>query len=238
LDTSAGRAVRPDGHHADDARPGILTRLSPHHLAITIIGVFVALIGVGVLIAVLLIVDVGADASAMTDRHVRYAVAIDAAALHAKAIANDERGFLLSGDEEFVLQSEIRQGLALARFADAIDVSTPESRDAVVDAQAGFERWLASLAAEFDLYRAGQEDVAVAASLAESRELRKEYEASLALAREFAAEGIRTASDSVSSSTLLAIFILVDYLVLAAAIGIALTGIVLRTVKRTAQATS
>src|SRR5687767_6929230 len=163
LETSAGQAVGPDGDHADEARPGILARLSPHHLAITIIGIFVALIGVGVLIAVLLIVDVSADASALHDRHVRYAVAIDAAALHAKAIANDERGFLLSGDEEFVLQSEIRQGLALARFADAIDAATPESRDAVVDARAGFERWLAALSSEFDLYRAGQEDEAVAA---------------------------------------------------------------------------
>ena len=238
MDSSTGRGAGSPGGPVGEVRPGILARLSPHHLAITIVGTFIALIGVGVLIAVVLIADVSADASATTDRHVRYAVAIDAASLHAKAIANDERGFLLSGDEEFVLQAEIREGLALARFADAVDASTEEDRDAVLEAQAGFERWLSAVWAEFDLYRAGETEAAVASSLGESRELRKEYEASLALAREFAQEGIRSASDSVSSSTLLAIFILIDYLVLAVAIGIALTGIVLRTVKRSAGAVS
>jgi methyl-accepting chemotaxis protein len=225
-----------NGNGARPTRVGLLARVSPHHLALTVVGSFVALMGVGVLIALLLIADLSADAAALADRQVRFAVAIDAAALHAKAIANDERGFLLSGDEEFILQMGIREGLALARFADAIDASSDSHRASVMDAQAGFERWLAAVTAEVDQYRSGEEEAAVAASLDQSRELRKEYEASLALAREFAQDGIRDASDSMSRSTLLAMFIMIDYLVLAIAIGIALTGLVLRTVRRSAQA--
>jgi methyl-accepting chemotaxis protein len=212
----------------------MLARLSTHHLTITIVGIFVALLGIGMLIAVFLIANVSSDAASITDRHARYAVAIDAAALHAKAMANDERGFLLSGDEEFALQMDIREGLASARFADAIDAATPRSRDAVVEAQSGFEVWLAAVERSFDLYRAGQQEEAVAISLGESRELRKGYEASLALAREHAHEGIDSASESISSSTTLAIFILVDYLLIALAIGVTLVGILLR-IRRTAR---
>jgi methyl-accepting chemotaxis protein len=221
---------------AREGRPGLVARLSPHHLAITLVGIFVALLGIGVLLASFLLADLGADARTLTDRQIRFAVAIDAAALHAKAIANDERGFLLSGDEEFALQSDIRRGLALARFEDAIDASSGEHRAAVLDAQGGFDRWLAALEAEFDLYRSGEEEAAVDAALDQSRSLRREYEASLVRAQGLAQEGIRSAGDAVSSSSLLAIVVLVGYLLVAAAIGIALTGLFLLAARRATRA--
>ena len=72
--------------------------------------------GVGTLVALLLVANLTVafvilrhveDAIDASERHSEYATAIDDATLNAKAIANHERGYMLSGDEIFVAEIEM-----------------------------------------------------------------------------------------------------------------------------------
>jgi hypothetical protein len=61
------------------------------------VGALLALLAVAVAVAVILIVSLEDDANELSQRHVLYAAAIHEAALSAKGMANDQRGYLLSG---------------------------------------------------------------------------------------------------------------------------------------------
>lgn len=80
-------------------------RLTPDLQVLVGIGGLLGLVAAAVLVAVLLIVGLRNDATALASRQVAYANAVDTAALNAKGIANDERGFLMSGRAEFSTRS-------------------------------------------------------------------------------------------------------------------------------------
>jgi methyl-accepting chemotaxis protein len=82
------------------------------------VGSLLALLAVAVGLAVILIVSFEDDATGDARRHVLYATAINEAALSAKGIANDQRGFLLSGNPEYL--GEIRARTTEARSAFAL----------------------------------------------------------------------------------------------------------------------
>src|SRR5262245_13013790 len=75
----------------------------------------VVLLVIAVAIAITLVVTIGHNAS-QAERQARFTDAVKAAALHAKGIANDERGYLISGYTEFLAQKDGRVELALAAF--------------------------------------------------------------------------------------------------------------------------
>lgn len=85
-----------------------------------------------------------------------YGNAVDAAALAAKGIANDERGFLLSGDATFVTEASARTASARTAFGQAAAAGHTDAERAVIRvAQAQFESWVATVQHEFSQYRAG-----------------------------------------------------------------------------------
>jgi hypothetical protein len=207
-------------------------RLSPDLGLLFGMGSLLALLAVAIVAAVLLIVDLNDDGTQLTDNEIQYATAINAAALNAKAIANDERGFLLSGNPEFVHEVETRTGRARAAFAVAAsEADSDAQRQAVIEANAGFERWLRALRGELATFRAGDRERAVATSLGPTRTLRKRYERLLAHAQELGADAV-LAGSSVSSVSTRSVAILLGYLVVALAIGIVVTGWVVRKVLR------
>jgi len=57
------------------------------------------------------------DETAFNDRAVPYADSVAAAALTAKGIANDERGFLMTGNGRFIEEADRRVQRARASFA-------------------------------------------------------------------------------------------------------------------------
>jgi CHASE3 domain sensor protein len=214
-------------------RLGKRGRLSPDVGVLVGMGSLLALLAVAIVAAVLLIVDLNDDATQLTDSQIQYATAIDAAALNAKAIANDERGFLLSGNPEFVEQLETRTGNARAAFAVALSESDNDAqRQAVIAATAGFERWLRAVRGEIAIYRAGHLERAVATSLGRTRTLRKTYEKSLAHAQDLGVDAVQSARSSVSARSTRSVAILLAYLIVALAIGIGVTGWVVRRVLR------
>jgi methyl-accepting chemotaxis protein len=220
-------------------RPGWLGQLTPE-LRATVVGVAIllALMAAAVVVALLLMLGVG-DEGHLTDSQIQYATAINAAALTAKSIANDERGFLLSGDDQFIKQLDDRTIRARGAFAvAAAEADSREQRAAVRQANEGFEAWIHALHEETDTFQAGNREQAVAASLSSTRAMRKEYEKSLLRAQELGVDAIQSARREVADDATRSLEILLGYLVVALGLGSALAFWMVRRLLRRAQALS
>jgi methyl-accepting chemotaxis protein len=199
------------------------------------VGSLLALLAFAVGLAVILIVSFEDDATDVANRHVLYAAAVHEAALSAKGIANDQRGFLLSGNPEYL--GEIRTRTAEARsgftLAASYAVDDPH-RKAVRESRDGFERWLRVLNGDIAAYRRGEREEAVAASLGSTRQLRKTYEQSLADAYALGVRSIESATQSLSSSASRSVTALLTYLAFALVLGIGVAFWVVRAILRPA----
>lgn len=106
-------------------------------------------------------------------------VHLEDAAVTAKAIANDERGFLLTGDQEFVDEIlERRSKIDSLLDQAAAGVPTQDQRRQVEQVRTEIHAWSEALDAEFALYRTDPE-AATETALETNRELRKTYEDNL-----------------------------------------------------------
>jgi methyl-accepting chemotaxis protein len=186
-------------------------------------------VGIGIAVAVVAVVGSGADA---VERHARYSAAVDAAALHAKGMANNERGFLIDGSESFVGEMEGRAELVRASFSSALESATDEQRSTLLEAREAFERWLDQVEQELALYRSGDEEGAIEMSLGPSRTARWTYEGWLADANSLGVAGFSDATAAVDRASTFSVILLLGYLALAAAIAAALTLWIVRTVLR------
>lgn len=199
------------------------SRVAPEVRTWAAAGTALILLAVGMLMAAIFMTRLGADAADLTERQVRYATALSAAALNAKGIANDERGYLLSGNEEFVAEIDIREDVARDAFAQAAEAAGPDQSRRIVEAYEAFELWLAAVEDEIALYRSGERDQAMDASLGPTRELRKTYEAMLSTVA-LTQSGVPSASAAVSDEATTAIVVLLGFLVAATIIGLVVTG--------------
>jgi methyl-accepting chemotaxis protein len=210
------------------------TRLASDLQVLIGVGSLVALLAVAVGIAVFLIVSLE-DETTNPQRHVQYATAIHEAALSAKGIANDQRGFLLSGNPEYLEEIEARTVEARSAFALAATHAVGAAhREAVEEARVGFDRWLRALQADIRAFQRGFKERAIEASLGSTRQLRKIYEQSLADAYALGVSSIDSANDSVSSSASRSVNLLLVYLALALVVGIAVALWVVRAILRPA----
>lgn len=167
------------------------------------------LLGTGALLVLLVLVGAVALTVLLRtwslDRHlddggVPYAGAVAAAALDAKGIANDQRGFLLTGRQEFVDEIGMRTALARRSFDLAVQAAPdPRHRAAIEQARGGFETWISAVQGEIASYKQGQHAVADAAA-ERDRTLRKAYEESLAAAQSLGTDAIRTGESAEQAS--------------------------------------
>jgi methyl-accepting chemotaxis protein len=213
--------------------PPELQRRLPSAMHVLVgIGGLLVLLAVGVMVAVVLVFDVR-DATRLADRHVEYASAIHVAALNAKAIANHERGFLLSGRREFLNEIETQTPEARAALLTAEHEAVGDSqRSAAYEASAGFERWLLAVEDEIRIFRAGDRRRALKTSLGPTRRLRKDYEATFARAQALGASAVESATSSVSSTSWRSVRILLVYSIIALAFGFAVTVWLVRMIVR------
>jgi methyl-accepting chemotaxis protein len=98
--------------------------------------------------------------------------------LTAKATANDERGYLLTADPEFLTEIEGRLSKVDGHLAEARAAARADQSDYLDELEAGLDAWSGSLQAEFDLY-AQDPDAGIALAFGATRDLRKAYEESL-----------------------------------------------------------
>ena len=143
-------------------RVGGRRRLSPEVQVLAGLGGLLALLAGAVAAAVVLIVALENDTATFSERDVQYATAVHEAALAAKTMANHERGFLISGDPEFIDELDELTIEARVAFesADRYAVGALE-RETAREGHVGFERWLKALNAELADYRVGNRDRAV-----------------------------------------------------------------------------
>jgi methyl-accepting chemotaxis protein len=232
-----------EGEHeaaGSKGEPGRLRSAGRHRLASDVqvligVGSLLALLALAVGLAVILIVSFEDDATDDAHRHVLYATAIHEAALSAKGIANDQRGFLLSGNPEYLSEIRTRTAEARSAFTTAASYAVGASqREAVRESRAGFELWLRVLNGDTAAYRRGSREQAIRASLGPTRELRKTYEQSLADAYALGVRSVESATDSLSSSAARSVTILLTYLGLALVLGVAVALWVVRAILRPA----
>ncbi len=194
------------------------------------VGSLLALSVLASIAAALVVVGV-AHAARNDERGVPYRNAVDVAALNAKGIANDERGYLLSGDPTFIAEARERTGLARAALDDAVrSATTAEEATAARTVGQGFEAWVSAVQRGFAEYSAGQQSQAVAASIGPSRGLRKTYEDSLARAQSLAASSEHAATTSLTRLIHDSLAILLISLAIVLAIGLCLAFWLVRSV--------
>lgn len=218
---------------------GELTRPAPSELRVlAAFGGLLALLAVAVLAAVFVITELRNDTTRLTDREVAYVQAVHRAALHAKGIANDERGYLLTGRPVFLKEVAFRTKQADAQFAAAARAATGDGqRLAIEEARIGYVRWLKRLRADIAAFRRGDEQRAIDSSLGPTRELRKDYERVLQLAHVLGVAAIETGSSSVSDSSSRSVTFLLVYLALALLVGGAIAVWIVRRILHPARAT-
>jgi len=193
------------------------------------VGILVMLLVIAIALAVAFIIVLGTGANA-AERQGRYTASVNAAALHAKTLANDERGYFISGDVAFANQMESGIELARAAFSAAAEAANPNQRATLAEAREGFERWLAAVQAEIAVYQSGDEEAAIATSLGATRTMRHAYEGWLADASLLGVDAFQDATVSVAQASGFSVMVLVGYLVLSVGIAIAVALWVVRTV--------
>ena len=202
--------------------------VGPHALAA--IGVLLAVLAASISVAVISIVSLNRDRAVLHEANVPYTVAIATAALNAKGMANDERGYLISGKPEFL--ELLDQHLLNVRTAFAAAASAADrvrQHDAVEQAHARFELWVSGLQGQFRAYQAGNREAATTAALGPGLVRRRSYEASLVDAEAAGVTAISLRGSSLASTGWVAIFFL--SILLAGAICVGLAVWLLRTLK-------
>lgn len=218
---------------SETERPSKPPTLDVKVLAAVVSLVFLLVIAVAIAIA--LVITIGSNAN-LAERQARFTDAVKAAALHAKGLANDERGFLISANEEFLAQMDGRIDLARAAFDAAEQSASPDQRGTVAEAREGFERWLVALEEEIAVYQSGDTEAAIESSLGPTRTLRKSYEGWLADATSLGTAGFQDATSAVTTAAVASVLILVGYLLVAVVVGVFIALWIVRTVLRPAYA--
>jgi methyl-accepting chemotaxis protein len=208
--------------YEDSPRPAATPRRLPIGIQILAgLAGLLTLLVVSMLVAIGLAVGSRPGQTRLDDRDVPYVNAVAEAALNAKGVANDQRGFLLTGDPTFIDEAERRIADARRAFATADRVAADaDQRDTVDTARAGFEQWVAAVHDEFAVFQAGDRQRAITASLGPERELRKSYERALADAQSVGDRSVRSARTSVAEAWSRSVGILIVCLVVALAVGI------------------
>jgi methyl-accepting chemotaxis protein len=195
------------------------------------IGCLMLLLAVCVLATVFLVLDLREDQARLNDHHGPYASAIAAAALNEKAIANDERGFLMSGDSRFTDDVDRHARATRAAFVSAASVALGGAqRQAVSEARTGFERWLGALRGEFRTLWDGDYDQMVQAALRSDRVVRTVYERSLARAQALAASAIQSGKTEVNSESSWSVTAALAGLIAALVLGLGIASWTMRTI--------
>lgn len=175
----------------------------------------------GISLLAMFLVSIEADEARLNRQDVPYASAVAEAALNAKSAANDQRGFLLTGDRGFITEADGRVGLARTAFdAAAAAAIGPDQQHAIDVARAGFERWVRVIQQEIATYQAGNHTGPIQASLGGDRQLRKAYEQWLTSAQALASSYIESSDSSASAALSRSVRTLLGGLIVALAVGL------------------
>lgn len=189
--------------------------------------------------AVMAVGDLRDTQKQTSEREVPYLTGLSDAALAAKSAANDERGFLLTGDDKFATEAQGRRTVELAGLATARErASSSAERAAVDEIGTRLDRFNRALDQEFQLYRSDR-PAALELSTGANRELRKGYESAFAEAVTLAKSNVTAASrasERAASRARMILIVLLGVVVLCGVlIAVALARLITRPLARTMQ---
>jgi methyl-accepting chemotaxis protein len=186
-------------------------------------GGLVLLLAIFMALAIGIVIGLHRGERDLIDREIPYVNAVGAAAFNAKSVANDQRGFLLSGDRAFIQRADQHAAAARAAFAEAASTaSSPDQRHTIDQARSDFERWMRAAQSEFVSYQAGDRQAAISGSLGADRAIRKSYEQSLTTAQALGARSIQSTGGSVEAASWRSVRILAVCFLVALAIAFGL----------------
>jgi methyl-accepting chemotaxis protein len=175
-----------------DARPAGVGRTFP--LGAYLFGGFAVVLALLLGSTLLAVAQVGQLREARQSelgKAVPFITGLQEAALTAKAAANDERGFLLTGQRDYADEVHNRMASAEDSLARARAAAADPGRVAEVDAiTAAIRAWATALDREFELYTTDRA-AAIELSVGANRELRKTYEELLTASTESASTQLR-----------------------------------------------
>ena len=188
---------------------------------VLVFGALIAVMLVAALVSLGRLGDIHDARLHIAERTAPFTAAMAAAAVDMKGMANDERGFLMSGDAEFRDEIAERTGKIHAELAQARKTA-PEADDtaAIAAVTEKFDAWAKALDTEFELYGRDR-DAAIKLALGENRDLRKAYEEDLKGATEDGAADMVRALATVETQTSGTRNVLVTALLLLAVLAVA-----------------
>jgi methyl-accepting chemotaxis protein len=175
----------------------------------------------------------------ISTRAVPYLTGLSDAALAAKAAANDERGYLLSGDQKFADEARARRSTQQTALEQARRSATSDAERTAIDrVETGVDRFNQSLDAEFTLYRTDRA-AAVAQSNGPNRALRKDYEKAFTDAADLAKNDVATSAtvshDHASQVRVVLMVLLGAVVLLGLAVAVPLGRLIVGPLSRTVQ---
>jgi methyl-accepting chemotaxis protein len=229
-------AMQDDNELSPPPRRRGLDRLPLHAQLAVLIGALVLLVTVTSVVAIALVVRIGDDGENLADRGA-YQESIGSAALAAKTVANDERGYLITGELKYRREATTSVDETLRAFrAASAAATTSVQRQAIASSREQFARWADAVRGEFATYRGGEHDQAIALAVGQNRALRKQYERSLDAAGAMAvldeSQARHTVKHRLTQSVAILIACLILSLALSAAIGIWLAYAIVRPMQR------
>ncbi len=124
------------------------------------------------------IADLQSTRTSEIQQAVPYITNLNSAALAAKAAANDERGYLIAGDNKFREEALGRQDAVDANLAAARALGVASEQATIDQISAATDAWFAALSTEFTRFGSNRQ-AAVTAAMGTNRDLRKVYEGQL-----------------------------------------------------------
>ena len=186
------------------------------------VGGLLVLLATSSVLGLVLLHRLSSGESTLADKAQPYLADLSSAAVAAKAAANDERGYLMTGDPKFV--DEIREKrdpivYSALDHASSIYAAGSSETKAVAAVRSGFETWATARDAELQQYASDRKG-AIDLALGSNRDLRKAYESKIDDAVALANAGVTSSDASFTRTSTSAIWVLVGFLAFALLTGI------------------
>jgi methyl-accepting chemotaxis protein len=183
----------------------------------------IALIAISSSLGLVLLHKLSTNESKLAKKAQPYLADLSGAAVAAKAAANDERGYLMTGDPKFLQEIAVkRDPKVYGPLTDAKGIYPAGSpQTTAVDAvYGGYKAWAVARDAELKQYKSDKSG-AIELALGANRDLRKAYEASIDDAVATADAAVASSDSSFNSTSSTASWVLFGFFACAVLVGVA-----------------
>ena len=187
------------------------------------IGGILVLLAASSVLGIVLLHNLSSNESTVANKAEPYLTDLTTMGVAAKGAANDERGYLMTGDPTFLDEIKTkRDDVVYPALADAAKIYPAASAEtkAVNEITSGYTTWAKARNAELKLYPSNHK-AAIDLALGANRDLRKTYEASIDSATAIAAADVKSSDKSFVNTSSTATWVLAGFLAFAMIVGIA-----------------